>query len=108
MRCGSFLGAVIKRDMMLMHLVIGLLLLFAATGEGESNAEVKHWGLIVAGSNYWYNYRHQVVFGMLQIFLSVSSSTKASAAREIILSCNQLRLNGDKGILTRCYNEARI
>ncbi|XP_068730435.1 legumain-like [Montipora capricornis] len=45
--------------MVLMHLVIGLLLLFAATGEGESNAEVKHWGLIVAGSNYWYNYRHQ-------------------------------------------------
>ena len=24
--------------------------------------EVKHWALIVAGSNTWYNYRHQVIF----------------------------------------------
>ena len=25
-----------------------------------SQADPKHWALIVAGSNNWYNYRHQV------------------------------------------------
>lgn len=27
--------------------------------ENNSNNEVAHWALLVAGSNYWYNYRHQ-------------------------------------------------
>lgn len=58
MWCGLFFGVVIKRDMMLMYLVIGLLLFFVVIGEGESNVEVKYWGLIVVGFNYWYNYRY--------------------------------------------------
>ena len=32
---------------------------FLAMG-AECTAEAKHWALIVAGSNSWYNYRHQV------------------------------------------------
>ena len=32
---------------------------FLAMG-AECAAESKHWALIVAGSNTWYNYRHQV------------------------------------------------
>ena len=45
---------------MLTELFILSLSLLAATGEGDKNAEGKHWGLIVAGSNSWFNYRHQV------------------------------------------------
>ena len=32
---------------------------FLVTG-ALCSAEAKHWALIVAGSNGWYNYRHQV------------------------------------------------
>ncbi|XP_067028904.1 legumain-like isoform X3 [Acropora muricata] len=46
--------------MMLTHFLIVFLSLLVSRGEGKTvNAEVTHWGLIVAGSNSWYNYRHQ-------------------------------------------------
>ncbi|XP_067028917.1 legumain-like isoform X1 [Acropora muricata] len=46
--------------MMWTHFLIVFLSLLVSRGEGKSiNAEVTHWGLIVAGSNSWYNYRHQ-------------------------------------------------
>ena len=45
------------------HFLIVFLSLLVSRGEGKStNAEVTHWGLIVAGSNSWYNYRHQVSY----------------------------------------------
>lgn len=34
--------------------------LLSVCGDVDRKAEGKHWGLIVAGSNMWYNYRHQV------------------------------------------------
>ena len=34
--------------------------LLSVSGDVDRKAEGKHWGLIVAGSNMWYNYRHQV------------------------------------------------
>ena len=32
-------------------------------------SEGKHWALVVAGSNGWYNYRHQVLYTVLPRFL---------------------------------------
>ncbi|KAK2567477.1 Legumain [Acropora cervicornis] len=46
--------------MMFTHFLIVFLSLLVSGGEGKTiNAEGTHWGLIVAGSNSWYNYRHQ-------------------------------------------------
>jgi legumain len=39
-----------------MLLAAGLILLAVA---GSLNGEGQHWAILVAGSNGWYNYRHQ-------------------------------------------------
>lgn len=38
---------------------LGLLLAVTAVPLGSDSEDVKHWAVIVAGSNGWYNYRHQ-------------------------------------------------
>ena len=47
---------------MLNHLVILTLFLFIGVSSEAVNSTGVNWALLVAGSNEFYNYRHQVYF----------------------------------------------
>ena len=69
--------------MMFTQFLIVFLSLLVSRGEGKTNAEVTHWGLIVAGSNSWFNYRHQVSYCVhcVQQILSVHAKNLVNNRR---------------------------
>ena len=50
-----------------LNLVVGDVLRYGFEYNKLDSGNGKHWAVIVAGSNGWYNYRHQVNFGVYKI-----------------------------------------
>jgi len=57
--------------LLLVSVICGSLMVdaFQSSLEGHDDRDGVHWALIVAGSNGWYNYRHQVSLLVL-LFIS--------------------------------------
>ena len=43
-----------------LRFVIFLVVSLAVVAQADDNDGGQHWAVLVAGSNYWLNYRHQV------------------------------------------------
>ena len=57
------------------NFVLGDVLRYGFEFNEVNDVKGNHWAVIVAGSNGWYNYRHQVMLENLHVLLSLGFNT---------------------------------